>query len=96
METLLTYFICIVAHEQEEEEEEEEEDGEGEDEEEEDDDNEEEDDEDEEAEEKNLKKLEEQRSQGKVRDFWAIFFDICVFSCFHNMEEPLSTNLLSF
>ncbi|XP_041793147.1 pescadillo [Chelmon rostratus] len=53
------------AHEQEEEEEEEEEDGEGEDEEEEDDDNEEEDDEDEEAEEKNLKKLEEQRSQGK-------------------------------
>ncbi|XP_070821365.1 pescadillo [Chaetodon trifascialis] len=49
------------AHEQEEEEEEEE----GEDEEEEDDDNEEEDDEDEEAEEKNLKKMEDQRSQGK-------------------------------
>lgn len=52
------------AQEQEEEEEEEDDDEEGEDEEEEDDDNEEEDDE-EEAEEKTLKKMEEQRSQGK-------------------------------
>ncbi|XP_041642491.1 pescadillo [Cheilinus undulatus] len=50
----------------EEEEEDEEEEGEGEEEEDEEDDNEEEDEEDE-AEEKNLKKMEEQRSQGKVK-----------------------------
>lgn len=54
------------ANEEEEEDEEEEEEGEGEEEEDEEDDNEEEDEEDE-AEEKNLKKMEEQRSHGKVK-----------------------------
>lgn len=81
-ETLDTWFIyfhiyiSIIAHEQEEEEEDDD-DEEGEDEEEEDD-NEDEEEEDEEAEEKDLKKMEEQRSQGKVRDFWSLFLDICV------------------
>lgn len=78
MATSFTYFTSIVAREQEDKGEEED-DEEGEDEEEEDDD--EEEDEEEEAEEKNLKKMEEQRSQGKVRGFWTLFLVTGVFSC---------------
>lgn len=92
MDTQFIYFTSIIAQEQEDEEGEDEE---GEDEEEEDDDNEE--DEEEEAEEKTLKKMEEQRSQGKVRDSWSLFsLAMYLFSCFYKLAESLSTHLSSF
>lgn len=87
--TVSTFFFYI-AHEQEEDnEEEDEEDEEGADEEEDDDDDEEEDEE-EEAEESNLKKMEDQRSQGKVGDIWFLFFATCIISCFYKPVERLT------
>lgn len=83
-------FHSIVASEQEGEEEEEEDDNEEEEgEEEEDDENEEEDeDEDDEADEKNLKKIEQQRAQGKVRGFSNVF-------CSFGVRSHLSYQLIS-
>lgn len=77
----MLHLIWILAQDQEEEEEEEDEDGDEEDEEEEDDDNE-EDEDDEKGEEKSLQKMEEQRSQGKVRAFLTRFFSTALFTLF--------------
>lgn len=79
----------ILAHEQEEEEDDDEE-GEGEEEDDGDEEDDKEEEDDEEEEEKNLKEMEKQRSQGKVRDFWTPFFPPGVLSCF------LSDHLSSF
>jgi len=78
---LTKHFTFITAHEEEEEDEEED-----------DDDDEEEDDE---VEEKNLKKLEEQRSKGKVRHL--ISFPFCLFlsATFTNLSSSLFFKICS-